>query len=657
MLDAVEFAATLSVPDVVEAAVQAGKRRHRPASRRHERRTVHDVGRAAKEATPAWPMIASMAASTLLLGVMEMIFIAASPAILAATPPTPVSLVVPWVRGSVIERDGIETQVVSPGLLLFLVATVGITFALRKISKPVALALAVAGAGAATVIVARTRSTEFVPLAETSSRVLLCVVISLLIWVWHATYVRASPVVRRIAVAAGVILFAAVVVLSLSPPSLFDYGFFIGPGLKLEQGEPLGRFYMQYSLLETLVFTAMMVVGLKAHLMAVVLSVLFVGWYGIYWLIAKRLFRDRFIAWLCMAALVVTRFLAIRDHPVAVPQVLPLRLDLWAPLLLAVIVWGLASWRTSLAFGGAYVLDSTFGAMFAAVYAGALSVSWWWSGDRKAGLRRTLLLLLPVAGAGVFQRWVFGAWVSGAASQYLGVQIGFLPISATSLFFPITMLVGWAAVVFASRETERTARLGLLLCAFAAVQFVYFIGRSHDHNLLNISGVWLFAIFLAVDQTMAMGRARVFIAAGLVVALTVMSTEQFLPKFERINDKLRRGVWVDPLAADRALDASRGELDATTILVDQVDAYVNYRLGLRQRGFYAPFAARLFLDDTAGWMEEQIRRGMHIRSSDPRWPHWVEEFNDTPVMKERGRQFAVIREGPLLEIVTETTGR
>src|SRR5262249_44185106 len=158
-----------------------------------------------------------------------------------------------------------------------------------------------------------------------------------------------------------------------------------------------------------------------------VLSILFVGWYLMYWLIAKRLFQHRFIALLCMAALVATRFFAIHDHPVMVPQVLPLRLDLWAPLLLAVIAWGLVSWRTALAFGGAFAFDSSFGFLFGAVYVGAFAVSWWWWGDRGGGLRSTFLLVLPPVPAGCFQKLVFGSWFSPAASHYLGVQIGFIP--------------------------------------------------------------------------------------------------------------------------------------------------------------------------------------------------------------------------------------
>ena len=430
-----------------------------------------------------------------------------------------------------------------------------------------------------------------------------------------------------------------------------DYGYFIGPGLKLLQGERLGSFYLQYNLIETFLFTAMIAAGLKVHWMAVVLSALFIGWYVIYWQIARRLFQHRFIALLCMAALVVTRFLAIRDHPVMWPQVLPLRLDLWAPVLLSVIAWGLFSWRTSLVFGITYALDSTFGFLFAAVYAAALAVAWWWSGDGKAGLRRGLLLILPAVAVGCCHKLVFGSFVSPAASHYLGVQIGFLPISSRSLFWPITMFIGWAAALFALHHKDSTARIGLLLAAFAAVQFVYFFGRSHDHNLLNISSVWLFLIFLAVDQAIEIGRARIFIAAGIVLALTVMSTWQFAPKVKRMGEKLRSGVWIVPHPLETALDDNLGRIDPNTVLADSADAYLNYRLGLPQRGFYVPFEANVFMNDTAAWMDQQIREGRHVRTTDSNWSMWLPEFNETPIMTERGRRFSLVPNGFFMEIV------
>ena len=216
------------------------------------------------------------------------------------------------------------------------------------------------------------------------------------------------------------------------------------------------------------------------------------------------------------------------------------------------------------------------------------------------------------------------------------------------------MLLGWAVVVFAFHHTEFAARMGLLVCAFSAVQLVYFFGRSHDHNLLNISGVWLLVIFLAVDQAKEFGRARAFASAVLIVALITMSTRQFLPKLERIGDRLTRGVWIEPVASDASLDALRGTVGANTIFVDPADAYLNYRLGVPQRGFYVPFEANVFIADTASWMDEQIRAGMRILTTDRRWSSWVQEFNDSSAMKQRGRHFEVIPAGSFLEIVAKS---
>jgi hypothetical protein len=212
------------------------------------------------------------------------------------------------------------------------------------------------------------------------------------------------------------------------------------------------------------------------------------------------------------------------------------------------------------------------------------------------------------------------------------------------------MLLGWAAAVFMTRRAESTGRMGLLLCAFAAVQFIYFYGRSHDHNLINLSSVWLLPIFLAVDQATEIGRARVFVGTAFVLGLIVMSMQQIRPKFERMSQKLEKGVWLEPYVSEAAIDAVRGQFAANTLVADPVDAYLNYRVGLQQRGFYVPFEANVFLNETAGWMDDQIRAGIRIITTDGRWPMWVQEFSDTPIMKQRGRHFATMPAGPVLEI-------
>src|SRR5712671_2984774 len=107
---------------------------------------------------------------------------------------------------------------------------------------------------------------------------------------------------------------------------------------------------------------------------------------------------------------------------------------------------------------------------------------------------------LPVILAGIWQRIVFGSFVSAAASQYLGVQLGFLPIAPLSLFWPVALLLACATVVFVQQREQRSSRLGLIICMLSVMHLTYFFGRSHDHNLLNVSGAWVFSVFLAIDQ-------------------------------------------------------------------------------------------------------------------------------------------------------------
>src|SRR5262249_5564197 len=158
----------------------------------------------------------------------------------------------------------------------------------------------------------------------------------------------------------------------------------------------------------------------------------------------------------CLAALVLVRFLSVRDHPAFVPQVMPLRLDMWVVLVLAVDRFGLRSWKTALTFALVYAGDATFGFLFAAIYCAALGADFLSKRERP-----TARLLArnggPLAVVALFQKLVFGSFVSPAALKYVDVQLGFMPIAETSLFWPIALLLGWATAVFVAHRHRRAS--------------------------------------------------------------------------------------------------------------------------------------------------------------------------------------------------------
>ncbi|HEV8497768.1 MAG TPA: hypothetical protein VGQ56_12935 [Gemmatimonadaceae bacterium] len=621
------------------------KKRARGENRARARASRGQNPAAAVDARLRWAGALGM--SSVLLFALQSIFVALHQRIIAAKPAIDPALITPWARWAVATPDGVELPVASAGMLAFLAGTAGLAwFGAQTRQRAVSISACALGFLLALVIVSGTRSSEFLPPVEPSTVSFLIAAGAALLWLAHLVASRATTVWRVIAGASSAIALMAAIVLSLPAAAVVDYSYYIGPALKHMQGERIGSFYMQYDLLGTMLFEGLMRLRLQLHQMQLVMAVLLAAWYGLYWLLIRRLFRNRSIGLMLFLALVIVRFLNIRDHPAFVPQVGPHRLDMWVLLVLLASRWGLNSLKTSVVFAASYALDSTFGFLAAGAYVLALLLQAF-SQRATTGTRATVqsvgARLAPIAVVAAAQKVVFGSIVSPAAAYYLDVKLGFMPIAATSLFWPIALLLGWATATFVVHRQESSSRWGLMICLFAVMQLTYFFGRSHDHNLLNISSVWLFAIFLAIDQATELGAFALPIGAALVVLAALMGAQQSAPKFVRIADRLRRGVWIETHPVERQVEMYRSVASPKTMLLDLADAYYNYRLNLPQRGSFAPFNANVFVEQTAIMLDDQLGDGAVPIALDPIMPPWIGDLNRAAALKTRGHQFVGYR--------------
>jgi hypothetical protein len=459
--------------------------------------------------------------STILLFILKLLFVGLHQRIIATRPPIDPALITVWARWAAADQDGAELPIATVGMLVFLVGTAAAAWFLARTRRRVlAIVAFVLGLLPAVVVFWRTRSTEFTPPDEPSTITLLLVVGGAILWGTHLLVGRIRGVFRGVAVVICAIALTVGIVLSLPAAAVVDYSYYIGPALKHWQGSPLGSFYMQYDLFGTLLFEGMMRLGFEMHQMQLVMALILAAWYGLYWLLILRLFRNRSVGLMLFVALVIVRFLNIQDHPAFVPQVLPQRMDMWVLLVLLAFHWGLDSLKTSFAFAVSYAFDSTFGFLAAGVYAVAVLVALL-GRPETAGKRATFLRLATLATpiAAVAGRTAAGLRFDRLAGGVVlsRRELGFLPIASTSFFWPVALLVGWATATFVIHRDQPSSRWGLLICLFAVAQLTYFFGRSHDNNLLNVSSVWVFAIFLAIDQASELGPFAVPIGAVLVI--------------------------------------------------------------------------------------------------------------------------------------------
>ena len=197
-------------------------------------------------------------------------------------------------------------------------------------------------------------------------------------------------------------------------------------------------------------------------------------------------------------------------------------------------------------------------------------------------------------------------------------------------------------------RAERSSRWGLLICLFAVAQLTYFFGRSHDHNLLNVSSAWLFPVFLAIDQARELGAFAAPVGAVLVLVAALIGAHRSEIKLDRIADRLRSGVWLEPHPIEAQVEWYRPVAAPNIMPIDLADAYYNYRLRLPQRGFFAPFNANVFVDQTAIFVDDVLGQGVVPVAIDPLMAQWIGELNRSPALKARGHQFVGYRYGATL---------
>jgi len=596
------------------------------------------------------------AALSAMFALAYLLFLRSSGWIVGDKPPLTTAIVNPWMFGLVGEFDGIELPVATVASLVYfgLAAAVvrwGSSWRLAR-----SLPLQLLGIGAAAWVLLRIRSLEFPADPFHLPNVAFALGAMLLTLAWSAIATgAASRIAAGFAVMLGA-LFAALVLASLLPASAYDYGYYLAPALKLLQGDQLGSFHMQYSLFGTLLFAVLIEFGLVLPQMQFVVALLIIVSFLLYYRLARQLMRIELVVPF-MVAVATTRFLWIMAHPAQTPQSTAIRLELWLPLMLVVQRYGLGSWKTAVAFSVVYLADATFGLLYLVVYlAGAAIAFALQSHARRSLAWGEVATVLAPAVTAIGVQWLYlGGAYSAAAQQYASFRLGFLPIPAGSLFWGILFLLTLSLWKLMGEKDPRRREVRLFLFGICAVQLVYFYGRSRDHNLLNISGVLLLVMFVALDSWTS--RRRAWLAGVAAVGLIgFAASERALEKLSRVASGFDApGVYRNH-ELEAAVDAIGDRWpkgDPHVLLMDCEDGYLNYRLGLRQHGYFTPFCSAILLEDTAEALVEEIDRGARpviLRSG---YFGFVLAANRTSYMSSRRLLFRIRKVGGVDEVVLD----
>jgi hypothetical protein len=306
--------------------------------------------------------------------------------------------------------------------------------------------------------------------------------------------------------------------IATDPFSVWDYGFILSPALRLYSGFPLSDIYMQYDLLLSLITAAFVQLNVDfIHFQIIGQLSFFIFLYGSF-LFSRHFLLNKKNSILFLIALVLVRYFAIMNDAAAIAQVTPLRLDLWLVLLLILYYKGTYHWLMGVSVGFLLVFHRNFGIIYLSSYLlliftffaiGVIEV-YKENGMSFKSFKKIvshhfsinfvnilIILFLFLLGG-----YILGGYSSKSIELYSGLGIGSMKTPPESFYWYIPLL--FCLTLFLLFYNRRKLSLqyfsaGLFLILLAVGNLLYFLGRSHENNLLNISGVLVFTFFLFID--------------------------------------------------------------------------------------------------------------------------------------------------------------
>lgn len=451
-----------------------------------------------------------------------------------------------------------------------------------------------------------------------------------------------------------------IIILSMDAPSLFDYGYLIGPALKIKQGVPFKEFFMQYGLLFTMIFRFIIWLKMKVSDMQIFLAISFFLWIVFYYILSSKLIKDKTLLYLFLVFLFLTRFFALNIDPVSIPQALPIRSDLWVISALMILRFGFISWKTSVLFSLLFILDSTYGLFYLLDYI-AFSTVFIWFNKSSITIKKLLPVFTPIVLGLATQFIFFGSLFSSSIKEYTKLNLGFMPISNHSLFWIVAAMLPFFAFFSDENGNIKKNLNRYFLLSIIPIQLVYFFGRSHDHNLLNNSGIILLWTFLSFEKLIELGikRKTVIFTAGVVITLMgVLSTNHTLKKLNRLVNHVKTGNIFEVSSVEKTAIMLKNDKEFIkeigpgnkTVVISTFDSFYNYYFGLQQLGYFTPFQTSAYLETTANFITNLLENNYKLVVFEDWAARVIEEVNIFNYTQNKNKYIEFVDRGNYYEL-------
>jgi len=334
------------------------------------------------------------------------------------------------------------------------------------------------------------------------------------------------------------------------PMSMPDYAFIFAPALRLLDGFKLSEIYFQYDLLLSLLAEGWMKLKFSLNSFQVLGQLSYFLFFLGAFLFAKKFFLSKKMLVLFLISLVLIRYYSNCMEPVKLMQATPLRLDLWLIILLFLYYKGPYHWLTGLTIGFLVLTHKNMGLIYLASWLQLVLTLFlldFKAGQLKENFKKHFSLnLINSALIALFillSCILFKGFVAESAILYQQIGIGFIPIPENSFYWFMPVMFGIVFILLLKSRQNLSANYftsGLLILYLAIGNSMYYFGRSHENNIICISGLLVFTLFLLVD--LLNSKSAILNTASSAKSPDMISKKKSVKKITEKHNPLGSGL-------------------------------------------------------------------------------------------------------------------
>ena len=575
----------------------------------------------------------SFVLSSAIMYALYSLFFEYSPIIWSFNPRLPISDYTPWVRWAVAEKNGIQQYVLYALMIFYIYINVILNNIFAKMNNQFVskffMPLLVLTA------VFFYKHIGFLPpmaeIGKSYSYAYFMIFVFLILLALSILIVK-YPKTTNYLIAA---ILIPMCLISTRELRFYDATYIFSPGLRILHGFKPYETYFQYDYLLSLLSA----IWMKAHFAIRAFKIpMQVSYYGLLlgiYLFAQKLFLHKRYALYLLISLVLFKIYGNMYDPIYMVQVVPLRLDLWFIVLVLAYFKGLGHWTLGLVLSFLVIAHHNFGLVYAASYLVLMAALFIFEAmEKKSAIKKMANKYLSIYWLNIFMLlaslliygFFFGPIIGNAVFSFQKIGLGFMPIAYNSFYWYIAVMLGMVFTIIINSKghiSYRVFETSIFLVVLTIGNSLYFFGRSHENNIINISASWLFCLFLLFDlmDDQLQANSKLKIKKAIMPAISLIAVLIFAHSYsgramDRIKlqyDNIREGHLTsnDPaLNMDHVRVLTR--FDIKVIFLSQLDFFYYYLGGYVPQDYYALIYARVFKKDTIDYLNSKLADGYYL---------------------------------------------